>query len=783
MLLAAGMQTPDAYAVVLVQDGVPAATIVVSADARDPARDAAGELQLYIRRISGAEMRIVDDGANVEGPKVLVGESRYTREVGLSNDGFADQGYLIRTSGDDLILMGRDESDAQAAGRKGRSFTSRKHYQKIGTLYAVYSFLETCCGVRWYMPTEIGEVVPETATIRVAPVDVQRKPSSRYRALFAYHSIPAKLWTWKYTKVARPEAPFVSGEDMLRWARAMKLGGTAFAANHGQYGYYKRFGEEHPDWFANSTPQGGNQLCYSHPGAFAQVVQDARDFFDGTLADSSAWAIGDFYSVMPMDTKTWCQCDACGSKYGSDPDAGDYASRYVWDFVCRVARELKKTHPGKFISCCSYWAYAEMPEDLDVPDNVAVMMTVGHYRYWDDKAREADHRRIRAWSRKTRHLYFWDYYLFPQGTSFDRFPSVAPHEIAREIAFRKTLGLNGGMMCQMDEHYWRNVVLDHVRVYVTLKLLDDWDQDVDVILDEYYRLFYGPAEEPMKAFFETIEEIPYRPREKESVYTHADYDWMVLCPETEIKRLGDLLDTAAGRTPGDTLYRKRVELVRNAVYEAVLVSGRHRVLAIMKRTKSIDCPAAPVPPSMDGRLDDVCWRKAGRTREWTSIDGGPAPRATTALVTHDAGYLYVAFECEDKDDYAPVAMCKTPDGGTYMDDSVEVFIDVGHKRKGAYAHLVVNTVPVIYDATVRNAAWNSAATAAGRVDAGKWTIELAIPMESLGVVGTVKPGDTWGINFCRNRRGLPGFVSPFMNWSAPGSYHRPSRFGKLVFGE
>jgi len=58
---AIGVDTPS---LTLVQDGVPTATIAVSANASDKTLTAANELQHYLEKISGAKLPIVTDEQN-----------------------------------------------------------------------------------------------------------------------------------------------------------------------------------------------------------------------------------------------------------------------------------------------------------------------------------------------------------------------------------------------------------------------------------------------------------------------------------------------------------------------------------------------------------------------------------------------------------------------------------------------------------------------------------------------------------------------------------------------
>jgi len=779
-MTAFGQQNEAAF--YLVKDSRPQAVIVIAENALDPVRDASADLQTYLYKISGAKVKIISDNQNVSGSRILIGESKYTRQHGYRNSDFKEQEYLIKTIGKDLILMGRDENNVAVKRIRGSSFCSKKYFQQIGSLYAVNSFLEKFCKVRWYMPTELGEVVPRKKNIAVPAVDLRRTPSTDYRAMFAYDRIPKKLWLWKYTKVFKTEPPYLSNQETLAWGRRLKMGGEPFATNHGQGDYVKRFGKSHPEWFADSTAQFGNQLCYSNPEVLKQVVADARNFYDGKY--SGTWHIGKYFSVMPSDTRTWCKCKKCAPQYDKTRKNGfynGYVSKYVWTFVCKVAREIAKTHPKGIIGCAAYSDYTESPKGIVLPDNVSVTICKERYANYDPKNKEKTHKFIKDWAKVTKKIFFWDYYLFPESRTYERFPMVAPHSIATDIALMKRLGLKKGMMCQMDEAFLRNLVLDHLRIYVTMKLLDDWDSDVDDILEEYYRLFYGPAAGPMKEFWTSLEQMYFRRRDPKSKYTGADYDWMVLCPPEDIKRLGKMVAAALRMAPVGSLYRKRVELINDAVYQPGIVNNSKRARERMKNIKNLNCPRVSRAPVMDGTLNDPLWQEAAKAINWRSIDGGALTVPTESRIMYDDKNLYIGFVCRDQKGYKPKQICKSHDGQAYRDDSVEIFIDVNRKMRGNYFHIVTNTVPIIYDSSKDNKTdWESETIVVADVKDGIWTVEMAVPLKSLGVK-KIKSGDIWGINFCRNRRGLPGFVSPFMNWSGPNGYHKPGRFGILTF--
>ena len=80
VLLGAVIMT-TASAMTLTENGKAKATIVVAAKAPYKNQLAAKELKHFLDRISGADFVIKTDDQQVDGPKILVGPSRYTANM------------------------------------------------------------------------------------------------------------------------------------------------------------------------------------------------------------------------------------------------------------------------------------------------------------------------------------------------------------------------------------------------------------------------------------------------------------------------------------------------------------------------------------------------------------------------------------------------------------------------------------------------------------------------------------------------------------------------------
>ena len=204
------------------------------------------------------------------------------------------------------------------------------------------------------------------------------------------------------------------------------------------------------------------------------------------------------------------------------------------------------------------------------------------------------------------------------------------------------------------------------------------------------------------------------------------------------------------------------------------------------------------PLAIDGRLTDDAWKHAGVVEfqfPWANQTG--AKQKTTARLLWDDRFLYVGYECEDKD---IVAHFTQRDDPTYRDDAVEIFINP-NPEQGWYYGMEMNARAVLYDyfyafprmllkrvdfsgvqlAVHRRGSINQT----GDEDEG-WSLEVAIPwqnFEELAKKTPPAPGDVWTANLNR----WDG-VEPYRRlslWSDSGmerpNPHNPKRFGQLIF--
>ena len=331
-------------AVELVRDGQPQATILLESKPTISAQLAAYELQYHVRKMSGATLPIVREPAPVEGTLVLIGESHASKRMGYKNDDFAQSEYLVKAQDQRLVLIGRDfglywpvegrrtELDYDGDMYKELGYATIWMNQPLGSCHAVHTLLERVFGVRWYLPTELGEVIPKRKSVIVPNVKLRRKVDAPYRRFYPW-AINKKLYydDWQATKWNGGDHWDVRS-GILYWVRNKHAGGPPIAANHSFNGWDRAFGEKHPKWFSpkdwekmkTMRYQGEVNPCLSQAGVFKANLKILRGYFSyqdepfPRAHASAALHPRDFFGICLNDNHKYCQCKECTAQYRPD---------------------------------------------------------------------------------------------------------------------------------------------------------------------------------------------------------------------------------------------------------------------------------------------------------------------------------------------------------------------------------------------------------------------------------------------------------------------------------
>jgi len=223
---------------------------------------------------------------------------------------------------------------------------------------------------------------------------------------------------------------------------------------------------------------------------------------------------------------------------------------------------------------------------------------------------------------------------------------------------------------------------------------------------------------------------------------------------------------------------------RKLLAQLVPDKSPEEVRASVHGAPAVEVPRMAAPPVIDGQLNDEEWAGAAQVSGFVEYMGhGPAQCDTQVRLGWDNEHLYVAFVCQEPDTKALVVKQHEPDSDRlFLDDCVELFIKP-RSDEDTYYHWIVNAAGTVFDAASKRATpdsdveWNSGCSVATSVAAGKWIVEMAIPISAIGV--TPAAGDVWTGNLGREKWTAPQEITC---WSCTrGGFHNTHRFGQFIF--
>lgn len=599
----------------IVEDGNAKATIVVSANPSPAASLAAVELQHHLQLVTGALLPVRSDQNEIHGNKILIGDSRFTKALGYVSGAFGQQEYTISFHDENLVLYGKDwfatYENLKEHGRNiiqiplGDSrvtvdynlatYSLDKEAKKIilpgtyddqGSLYATYDLIERELGIRWYGPADFNIVIPKTRDVALKRVNRRRSPAMKYR------------------DGTDLNGPIISvqfghaGKDAVElFHRRMRKGGEKWGANHSLSSYQDRFLIQNPgapklferkkeEYFAvgRTGNKDERQFCYSNQSLINQVVADARSYFDGNGVKGAQIAIGDYFAVLPLDNDRWCLCEQCQSALANESNQFNHehfssgiGSDYIFGFINSIADSLAHTHPEKKIATLAYHVYSYYPDDVKLRSNISVSPCLHSRHYMSPGIRDHELGWYKKWVEKsTAPLYVWNYNTFPTErgvfgfgsidgkTPWNVFPGFSAHAQAQLIRMFHEDSVRGVFLCGVGEQ------LDY---YLAMKHYDDPGMDVDFVLDEFFRLYFGKAAEPMRKFYGKIETVYndfslYPERVKGETHYHQDEEiaWRYLGTEDVMHELEQYITRAKGAELSP-VERKRVESWESGIWK------------------------------------------------------------------------------------------------------------------------------------------------------------------------------------------------------------------------
>jgi len=795
----------------LVENGQACAEIIISDKPTRTQRVAAHEFRQQIEKISGAKLPIVTQPSG-KAVKVFIGASAHSP---VKAEGLKEGAYRIATGADWMALIG-DDADFEPVGPFARNNGDipraqaewetivgapyglpnpglYKHRTKItmdgetlevwglderGSFNAVSGFLQKL-GARWFLPGELGEVLPAMKTIELPKLDETVKPD------FALRQFNFRFAT--------------CGPDSALWA--MRLGirnDERLQIAHGMANMTNRQAvfDAHPEWFAiyGGKPdfKAGDskcQLCYSNDELFRETVRYARALLDTFQLES--------VSIMPPDGYTSiCQCERCKGKDSPERIERGLLSDYVWDFVNRVAKEVGKTHPNAKVLNCAYGVYTLPPLKIDKLEPNVLVGIVGGRRPMNIAASKAEGEAApealrAAWAKKTDNpiINFENYPFTDRGWYLPAFASKSMGDTV--IA---TKGMSQG------EDIWLTVRNDfdkvgigynHFLVYFTARAY--WPgYEPTAALREYCRLFYGPAESEMHTFF-----------------TFCEANWKVMdVDKAKADEALALLEKAKAKTDAASVFGKRLALIDDFLKGLRMKSqqlgqkrGRVPTVRLVGEAKGI---------VIDGKLDDEYWQNcpAAATGKFRELQTGRTPTFGTSFKAGWQGNdLVFAIRCEEsvRQSFSlpsvnrvgqakalpHSASTRDDDQAIWHGDAIEIELAT---ETHSYYQIAISPAGHVVDLD-RGAprsqwfGWDSKAEVATQIADDHWTVEIRIPItqdenDPLHQVIGRHPTQSlpWHINLCRQRIREDGQELSALSPTGTEGFHEPMKFAHFYDG-
>jgi len=472
---------PSPPKVTLVQDGVAKAAIYVTPELMAPDR----------------KLPWNDPNAGSEGQRVRLQES--VKDLAM---------YLGKISGSriDVLTVARPAADKRlpiyvgATAEKAFGAPAKKSPQKQGwrmvvspkglgftgesdeaASYAVYELLDDL-GCRWYLPGQMGEVIPSMKTIAVPAADISEVPATMSR--FVWYA-----------------------DDAFK--RRNRQGGLNLEAGHAlevhsgnQYGYLtKQQLEANPEWNAemNGKRSVNGRFCWANHG-----VSDA-------VADSIIAILDKQYkptiSLSPEDGATFCQCAKCKALDGGDWDTTmnemSLTDRYV-NFCNRVATKVTKKYPNILFGFLAYVQYTRPPVRENVhPNLVPEIAPITYCRAHSMLDPNCESRRkilpiVEGWGKKSQKVAYYNY-MFHLAEVIVPYPMMKQMSDELPIIFRNNLT------------FWQPETMANFESVLPgfyLSIRKSWYTDAEpkVVLDEFFTKFYGNAEKPMRRYWQTFDD-------------------------------------------------------------------------------------------------------------------------------------------------------------------------------------------------------------------------------------------------------------------------------------
>jgi hypothetical protein len=471
--------------VTLVQDQKPVAAIHVSATASAPERFAARELQAYIQKASGAQLPLKIGRPAAGETAVVVATVDQAPQLGLrlrpAEQKLGPEGLARRLEGQHLLVLG--------GGPRG-------------IVYSAYDLLESL-GYRWYWPGELGEVTPRLTTVTVTVTRRVFEPSfARRHAMGGGDPKAGADWN-------RDVKDWLTKNHQNFWVWPVaddpefmaNRGGTLVKVGSGHNWQHiispKVYFKDHPEYFAlvRGKRITDGMLCLTNPEVQKLLLAYALEGAKKMATDPDIL----FIDMTANDGHDWCQCEPC--KAIDDKDPTTHADILLWA-LNPIAEAVARENPKALLHTYIYAGADGPPSWIKPAANIHCEQTNYCYNYGvsflrPEGAQAKFKEKFDAWTELATIRGIYEYFGFYNW--LEALP-VTLYRLQEEVNYYKQNKVHG-FYSETGQRWATN----HLLYYAFSRVWWDHTTDVPAMLDEFFRLFYGPAEQPMRRFYLALE--------------------------------------------------------------------------------------------------------------------------------------------------------------------------------------------------------------------------------------------------------------------------------------
>ncbi len=502
--------------IVLARDSQPQAVIVLPVKPHKKLQLAANDLQQYIKKICGVELKIVNSNKLVSGKAIYIGSNQLLPASERPNAQTPPDQYIIKVCNGNVFICGRTVTSSS---------------------WGVYSLLQDTFGIRWFAPTEDWEYVPKAAKTGNLTVDINDKKFTP--------SISPRLWAGHYYTPVLDE-----------WCRRQRVKSNeikvkgSFANNIYRVFPPQKYAKDHPEYYPLVNGEryipAPNEVkwrpCESNPDVQLVLVEYIRDYFDkNPEADSFSLGLDDIFHV--------CYCKNCVAMDNQPDDIYKkrFSSRH-YKFVNIIAREVAKTHPDRFIGTLIYSPTLQPPVDVaKMEPNTFGFITQNSAMWKNPAIRQKDMALTAEWAKRIPYLSRYEYIGLSCIT-----PRYYPHLL--DEAFRYDLKHNFQGMYQEVCTF---LPLTAPMVWALSEMQWDASKNIDDLLNEYMQKVYLDAADEMTEFYNHLEKCWLTSPADEWIYNDLSAQARVMTVP-QLHRSYALLDKASKKT-NNALVKKRIQ--------------------------------------------------------------------------------------------------------------------------------------------------------------------------------------------------------------------------------